>query len=190
MTRSHVFGLGVLMALLLSGALYGQGAATQERRFTFREGRSRAIDVTLTKTNGAATLTWPETAGDWDTALLMVDVSADPAALAPYIEISAGGVSDRQYFGAGDSGQRWLNLSFLRSTLKPASIVTIRGEGIATTAGLASLRLFAAVPDLTQVDSHIGAASRRCGDCGVRGVRAAPRECGDGHLRQCRCSDL
>jgi len=150
MTRSHVFGLSVLMALLLSGPLYGQGAATQERRFTFSDGRSRAIDVTLAKADAAATLTWPDTGGDWDTALLMVEVSTDPAALAPYIEISTGGVSDRQYFGAGDSGQRWLNLSFLRSNLKPGSIVTIRGEGIAATAGLASLRLFAAAPDLSR----------------------------------------
>jgi LmbE family N-acetylglucosaminyl deacetylase len=135
---------------LLCVAIDGQEGPTQEGRFTFREGRSRAIDVTLAKTDGGATLTWPETGGDWDTALLMVEVTADPAALAPYIEISAGGVSDRQYFGAGESGQRWLNLSFLRTTLKPAAIVTIRGEGMATAADLATLRLFAAVPNLTR----------------------------------------
>jgi LmbE family N-acetylglucosaminyl deacetylase len=158
MRRSHVVALSILVSLLIGVAVpAGSGQAVAQDPayaahpgFTFRDGRSRAIDVTLSDANGAAALTWPESAGEWDTALLRAQVRVDPAAVAPYVEVSAAGVSDRQYFPASDSGQRWLNLAFLRGTLKPSTTVTIRGEGVAIAPGAAALRLFASAPDLAR----------------------------------------
>jgi LmbE family N-acetylglucosaminyl deacetylase len=158
MRRAHIAALSILVSLLIGIAVpAGSGQAVAQdpayaahSGFTFRDGRSRAIDVTLSDANGVAALTWPETAGEWDTALLRAQATVDPAAVMPYVEMSAAGVSDRQYFPASDSGQRWLNLTFLRGTLKPATTVTIRGEGIAIAPGSAALRLFAGAPDLTR----------------------------------------
>ena len=150
MNRARHFMVGIAIALLLCVAIDGQEGPTQEGRFTFREGRSRAVDVTVTNTSGGATITWPDSRGEWHSALLGVSVTTDPAVLSPYIEISSVGASDRQYFPAGDAGQRWLNLSFLRGTLKTGSTVTIRGEGVTVPAGGATLRLFAGTPDLSR----------------------------------------
>jgi LmbE family N-acetylglucosaminyl deacetylase len=142
--------IGIAIALLLCAAISGQEGPTPEGRFTFREGRSRAVDVTLAIAGGAATMTWPESEREWHSALLSTSVTTDPAALSPYVEISTAGASDRQYFAAGDSGQRWLNLSFLRGMLKPASTVTIRGNGVTISSAAAILRLFADPPDLSR----------------------------------------
>ena len=60
---------------------------------------------------------------------------------APYVEIAAGGVSDRQYFPSGDAGERWLNLTFLGNTIA-GTPVSLRGEGVAFAAREARLRLF------------------------------------------------
>lgn len=125
--------------------LYGGAAAAQE--FQFRDDRSRAIPVSIGQ---GSMLVWPDTAAPWDTALLAVQVNADPSATAPYVEITAGGRSDRQYFAPGVAGQRWLNLSFLRGALKPGMEVTIRGDGAAVPGGPATLRLFEGSPDLTK----------------------------------------
>jgi LmbE family N-acetylglucosaminyl deacetylase len=150
MSRARHFLVGIALALLLCVAIDGQEGPAQEGRFTFRDGRSRAVDVTLTHASGAATINWPESAGEWHSALLGVSVTTDPGALSPFVEISSAGASDRQYFPAGDAGQRWLNLSFLRGTLKPGSTVTIRGEGVTVPAGGTTLRLFAGTPDLSR----------------------------------------
>jgi LmbE family N-acetylglucosaminyl deacetylase len=150
MNRARRFMVGIAIALLLCVAIDGQEGPAQEGRFTFREGRSRAVDVTVTHGSGGATITWPESESEWHSALLGVSVTTDPAALSPYVEVSSAGASDRQYFPAGDSGQRWLNVSFLRSSLKPASTVTLRGDGMTISAGAATLRLFAGAPDLSK----------------------------------------
>src|SRR5688572_18255283 len=92
--------------------------AAEPGTFTFRDGRSRVFDLTVTDTDGVAGIVWPEL-GDarWDSALLGVQITADAAAALPYVEIAAGGVSDRQYFPPGDVGERWLNLTFLRGAI-------------------------------------------------------------------------
>lgn len=133
------------LAMATSVAWLCVGAAAAQE-FTFRDNRSRPIPVSIGE---GAILVWPETAAPWDTALLGVQVNVEPSATAPFVEIAAGGKSDRQYFPAGVSGERWLNLSFLRGTLKPSTDVTIRGEGAVVAAGPAALRLFDGNPDLT-----------------------------------------
>ena len=125
MRRPHIAALSILVCLSTgiavpagsSQAVAQDPAYAPHPGFTFRDGRSRAVDVTLADAKGVVTLTWPETAGEWVTALLRVQATADPAAVMPYVEMSAAGVSHRQYFPASDSGQRWLNLHFLRGTL-------------------------------------------------------------------------
>ncbi len=118
--------------------------------FTFREGRSRVIDLTVADVGGVPGIVWPELIdARYDTALLGVQISADPAAALPYIEIAAGGSSDRQYFPAGDAGERWLNLTFLRGAMVGTRIA-LGGEGITFASPAATLRLFERSHDLSR----------------------------------------
>ena len=125
-------------------------AAPQPGTFTFRDGGSRVIDLTLADLDGVPGIIWPELDDSrWHTALLGVHVGADAAAVAPYVEIAAGGASDRQYFPAGDAGERWLNLTFLRGAMAGARI-SLRGDGVTLTAPAARLRLFEGELDLSR----------------------------------------
>ena len=76
-------------------------------------------------------MTWPEDAGgEWD-ALLGVSLAPGPggeANVLPFVEISAAGVSDQQYFAGGDVGPRWLNLSFLRGKVTSGTRVSFRKD--------------------------------------------------------------
>jgi LmbE family N-acetylglucosaminyl deacetylase len=118
--------------------------------FTFRDGRSRVIDVTVADVGGVPGIVWPELIhARFDTALLGVQISVDAAAVAPYVEIAAGAVSDRQYFPAGDSGERWLNLTFLRGAMV-GTRVSLRGEGVTLSSPAATLRLFERSHDLSK----------------------------------------
>lgn len=122
--------------------------ASQPGSFTFRDGRSRVFDLTVADVDGVPGIVWPELVdARWDTALLGVQINADAAAVAPYVEIAAGAVSDRQYFPPGDAGERWLNLTFLRGVMVGTRI-SLRGEGVVFASRAARLRLFAANPDL------------------------------------------
>jgi LmbE family N-acetylglucosaminyl deacetylase len=148
MTRRLLVVIAGAIGLLFNSVAIGQ---VQSGSFAFSDGRSQTINVPLTGNNGAAEIAWPDAAGeDWDTALLGVTVIADPGARAPYIEVASGAVSDRQHFPSGDNGPRWLNLSFLRGTLKGGARVTLRVEGLALSGDQATLRLFASHPDLSQ----------------------------------------
>lgn len=131
--------------------------------FTFREERSQWVAAEVTTTGAGLELGWPDTAqADWDTALLAIGVATlpvpaadspgSPAAAAglPFIEITSGTYLDRQYFRAGESGTRWLNLSHLRGSVSPGSRVTLRPEGLAVGAGTTTLRLFSSKPDLSK----------------------------------------
>lgn len=154
--------------------------------FTFQADRSRWVPVTITGSGTAFELVWPEAAGtSWDSAILAIGIATspvDPAPLGatpyagsspapaatpvPYIEISAGAYTDRQYFRAGESGSRWLNLSHLRAMASPGTRVALRTEGLTFGTGTTALRLFAANPDLSKAvlvlaphpdDAEIGA---------------------------------
>jgi LmbE family N-acetylglucosaminyl deacetylase len=124
--------------------------ASPSGTFTFRDGRSRVFELAVTDADGVAGIVWPEV-GDarWDTALLGVQITLDAAAAAPYVEIAAGGVSDRQYFPPGDVGERWLNLSFLRRAV-PGTRISLRGDGVVFAAPAARLRLFEGHVDLSK----------------------------------------
>ena len=67
----------------------------------------------------------------------------------PFVEVSAGDLSDRQYFAPGDAGERWLNLSFLRRAVAGTRIA-LRAEGFVFSDTEATLRMFASNPDLTK----------------------------------------
>ena len=150
--------IAVLAALVLTHATHATYAthatqvavAPQPGTFTFRDGRSRVVDVTVADIDGVAGIVWPELIdAQWDTALLGVQITTDPATAAPYVEIAAGNVSDRQYFAAGDAGERWLNLTFLRGAMVGTRL-SLRGEGVTFSSRAAKLRLFAAAPDLSK----------------------------------------
>jgi LmbE family N-acetylglucosaminyl deacetylase len=132
-------------------ATYAQGqAAPQPGTFTFRDGRSRTIDLTVADVDGVPGIVWPELVdARWHTVLLGVQINADAAATDPYVEIAAGGVSDRQYFPSGDTGERFLNLTFVRGAMVGTRI-SLRGEGVTFTAPSARLRLFEGSPDLSR----------------------------------------
>jgi LmbE family N-acetylglucosaminyl deacetylase len=141
------------LAALLSGSwvIAQQETPPPIGRFTFTEDRSRAIGVTIDDAGGAPGIVWPASAGDrWDTAFLQVQVGTDAAIPEPYVEMTAGTSADRQYFPPGDAGQRWLNVSFLRGSIAPGGRLSLRGAGVTFSAREASLRLFAAVPDLSK----------------------------------------
>jgi LmbE family N-acetylglucosaminyl deacetylase len=122
----------------------------QPGTFAFRDGRSRVFDLTIIDTDGVPGIVWPDLIdARWDTALLGVQITTDAAAAAPYIEIAAGGVFDRQYFPPGDVGERWLNLSFLRGPIV-GTRTSLRGEGVAFAGSSARLRLFDGRLDLSK----------------------------------------
>jgi LmbE family N-acetylglucosaminyl deacetylase len=127
-----------------------QGAPPPPGTFTFREGRSRVVDLTVADIDGVPGIVWPELVdGRWHTALLSVQINADAAAVSPFVEVAAGNVSDRQYFPPGDTGERWLNLTFLRGAMVGTRIA-LRGEGVTFAAPAAKLRLFEGALDLNK----------------------------------------
>jgi LmbE family N-acetylglucosaminyl deacetylase len=124
--------------------------APQPGTFAFRDGRSRVVDVTVADVDGVPGIVWPELIdAQWDTALLGVQITANPAIATPYVEIAAGNVSDRQYFAAGDAGERWLNVTFLRGAMVGTRI-SLRGDGVTFASQAARLRLFSGGPDLSK----------------------------------------
>jgi LmbE family N-acetylglucosaminyl deacetylase len=121
-------------------------AAPQPGTFTFRDGRSRVIDVSVE----GGEVVWPEFVdGRWNTVLLGVQIRTPATAVDPYIEIAAGNLSDRQYFPPGDEGERWLNLTFLRGAAVGTRI-SLRKEGVTSTSPSAKLRLFERSHDLSK----------------------------------------
>ena len=127
-----------------------QQAAPQPGTFSFRDGGSRTFDLTVADVDGVPGIVWPELVdARWDTALLGVQVKTDEAVAAPFVEIAAGGVADRQYFPPGDAGERWLNVTFLRGAMVGTRI-SLRGEGVVFAAPGARLRLFDAGVDLSK----------------------------------------
>jgi LmbE family N-acetylglucosaminyl deacetylase len=131
-------GRALLLAVACAATLHSQVPVSDT--FKFRDTASRIMNVRLDDANGAMTMTWPDDTGDWDTALLGVDVfSGLPAS---FVEIVAAGRSDRQYFSQDDTGRRWLNLSFLRGAVSAGARVSVRADGMRVTGGVAPLRLF------------------------------------------------
>ena len=119
-------------------------------RFTFLTDRSRTAGISITEVDGVPGVVWPQSAGGrWDTALLGVHITVDPASSAPFVEVLSGSVSDRQYFAPGDAGERWLNVSALRG-VAAGTRITLRAEGLVFSDAAATLRTFDTNPDLAK----------------------------------------
>ncbi len=166
----RVFVCVIALAALLSVPVLGQQAPqpAASTDFTFRAERSQWVPVALSGTGPLYEITWPDTAAyTWDTALLGVGVATPPLPPAtpgapaaatpagvppstPFIEIVSGAYTDRQYFRAGESGQRWLNVSHLQGRVTPSTRVTLRAEGLTIGTGTTALRLFHSKPDLSK----------------------------------------
>ena len=142
----------MLRALLLVVSAATLSSQTQEAgAIKFRDNRGQSLSVTLEDANGTIAMTWPDAADrEWDTALLGVTVDVAFIGAEPFIEMTSGGRSDRQYFRPGESGSRWLNLSFLRGVATGGARVNFRAEGVRIDAGLAPLRVFANRLDLSR----------------------------------------
>lgn len=126
-------------------------SSAQSDGYSFVREGSRVATVPLVRVDTNTEITWPrEAGGNWDTALLAVNVTAAPLPASPFVEVTAGDLSDRQHFAPGETGLRWINLSFLRGSLVGGSRVTLRGEAIQVAGETATLRLFSARPDLTR----------------------------------------
>ncbi len=139
----------ILLVLVSAATLYSQ--APEADTFKFLDGRSDTLSVTLDDANAATAMTWPEKAPPgWDTAMLGVRVEVGTEGATPFVEISSAGRSDRQYFRPGETGPRWLNLSFLRGVTAAGTRVNFRSEGVRIAAGSAPLRLFANGLDLSR----------------------------------------
>ena len=154
MTR-HVPAASIGLCLVLfagtsSDLVRAQQATPTSGTFTFQDGRSRTLNLTVGEADGVPGVVWPELVeARWDTALLGVQIRADAAVALPYVEIAAGNTTDRQYFPPGDAGERWLNVTFLRSAMVGTRIA-LRGEGVTFTAPAATLRLFDGGFDLSK----------------------------------------
>lgn len=119
--------------------------------FRFRDGVAAPLTVTLEETGDTIAMTWPATAGgEWDTALLGVQVSVNFLGSAPFVEIASAGVTDRQYFRPGETGPRWLNLSFMRAAISGGARLSLRTDGVRISPGPATLRLFSNGLDLSR----------------------------------------
>jgi LmbE family N-acetylglucosaminyl deacetylase len=139
------------LLLLIAGVVTVHAQEHEADTYKFRDGASRVLGVAIEETGAAAVMAWPASAGrDWDTALLSVRVDVDFQGAAPFVEITSGGVTDRQYFRAGETGPRWINLSFLRDTLAPSARISFDARGVRLATGAATLRLFANNLDLTR----------------------------------------
>jgi LmbE family N-acetylglucosaminyl deacetylase len=151
--KNRKFGAALVLVALLSAGLVvaGQEPPAQTGSFSFRDDRSQTIALTLDEADGVGGIAWPEPADRrWDTALLQVPVAVDAAATEAFVEIASGSLSDRQYFAPGDTGERWLNLSFLRGALTPGARISLRAQGVTFVAREAALRVFSTNPELSK----------------------------------------
>jgi LmbE family N-acetylglucosaminyl deacetylase len=109
--------------------------------YRFDVDKSVAQSVRLTHTRDEVRFTWPHmSANTWDTALL--GVKSAGAESQPWIEVSAGAVTVRQFLDPNAIGIRWLNLSGLRNELVGGAQVTVRANAVTLQADDATVRLF------------------------------------------------
>jgi len=144
---------GAVMSAVIcaAAAVHGQTAGPAADTFSFQNGRSSAFALVIAGAGAALEIPWPDTVTTaWDTAVLGIDVAVEADAPAPFVEVTAGAVTERQYFRPGDAGPRWLNLSALRGAVGAGTRVQLRGDGVRITAGAATLRVFANALDLSQ----------------------------------------
>ena len=108
--------------------------------YRFAADKSVEQPVRLTPARHGVQFTWPrQLAATWDTALL--GVMSTGAESQPWIEVSAGATTVRQFLDPNAIGVRWLNLSGLRHELVPGAQVNVRANAV-TLEDDAILRLF------------------------------------------------
>jgi LmbE family N-acetylglucosaminyl deacetylase len=109
--------------------------------YQFATGSSVEQQVRLTGTPEGARFIWPKvSATNWDTGLLAVQSWG--AESQPWVEISAGSATTRQYLDPNAIGIRWLNLSGLRAQLVGGAEVTLHTHAVTLGGDDATLRLF------------------------------------------------
>ena len=109
--------------------------------YRFAADKSVAQSIRLTHTRQGVRFVWPHvSATTWDTALL--GVKSAGAESQPWIEVSAGVATVRQYLDANAIGTRWLNLSGLRNELVAGAQVTVRANAVTLAGDDATVRLF------------------------------------------------
>ncbi|HVN46546.1 MAG TPA: PIG-L family deacetylase [Steroidobacteraceae bacterium] len=117
--------------------------------YRFAPGASVAQQLRLTGTPEGVRFTWPKvSASQWDTALLAVQSWG--AESQPWVEVSAGAATTRQYLDPNAIGIRWLNVSGLRAQLVAGAEVTLRAHAVTLGGEDATLRLFQNQLDLGQ----------------------------------------
>ena len=157
----RTFAVAILFA---ASAVLPAGARQQPEQappadFAFSATGSRWVEAVISQSAGAQTdsgqpvsrfeMVWPETGTGWNTALLAVGVRTSPATEGaapprPYLSITAGAYSARQYFSPGEVGTRWLNVSHVPDDLPAGTRITIDAVDMTIGAGPTTLRLFAA----------------------------------------------
>jgi LmbE family N-acetylglucosaminyl deacetylase len=128
-------------------AINTQNVSVNHDPYEFAAGLSVEQHVRLTSTPEGARFSWPTVAATkWDTGLLAVQSWGAEA--QPWVEISAGSVTIRQYLDPNAIGIRWLNLSGLRAQLLAGAEVTLRAHAVTLGGDDATLRLFQNLLDL------------------------------------------
>ena len=109
--------------------------------YRFSADKSVGQSVRLTHTRQGVRFVWPQvSATTWDTALL--GVKSAGAESQPWIEVSAGVATVRQFLDANAIGTQWLNLSGLRNELVAGAQVTVRANAVTLKGDDATVRLF------------------------------------------------
>jgi LmbE family N-acetylglucosaminyl deacetylase len=153
----RTFAATVLLAV---SAALSVGARQQDLAvpddFVFSVSGSRWVQAVISTASAASAdprqsrfeVAWPETGDDWNTALLAIGVRTAPVTEneplpMPYLSITTGAYSARQYFSAGETGTRWLNLSHIPRDLPAGTRITIDAVDMEIGSGPTTLRLFA-----------------------------------------------
>jgi LmbE family N-acetylglucosaminyl deacetylase len=109
--------------------------------YRFAAAKSVEQAVRLTHTREGVRFVWPHaSATTWDTALL--GVKSAGAESQPWVEVSAGAATVRQFLDPNAIGTRWVNLSGLRKELVAGAEVTVRASAVTLTGDDATVRLF------------------------------------------------
>jgi LmbE family N-acetylglucosaminyl deacetylase len=141
--------LATLLPVLTLASEAAADAQSWSGDYSFEPGSGVECPVALEREDGGLRFTWPASAlPRWDTALL--EVTSLDAGDEPRVHfrigtegIEASAAPDRlQSLDPKARGARWLNVSSLRSKLRPGAVVRIETQALTLAEGSARLRLF------------------------------------------------
>ena len=138
----YALRLVALIALIAGGeAPLLADESPVQGNYHFAAGYSTERSLTLQPAADGMRLHWPDTTpARWDTAL--VAVLCQGAGPAPWVELSVGSATIRQYLDPHAVGVRWLNLSALHDELRSGSELSLRTHDLVLAPEVATLRLF------------------------------------------------